>query len=80
MPHREQSPVPGNAPKASEPKTSLGSSEEKSWDTTQEDCVAVLLLTLLLTGGWKRERGERNGAGRASLRGAPRYLHWVLLG
>lgn len=66
MPHGELSAVPGNAPKASEPKTSLESSEEKSWDTTQEDSVAVLLLTLLLTGGWKRERGVRNGAGRAA--------------
>lgn len=54
MPRRELSAVPGNAAKASEPKTSLESSEEKSWDTTEEECVAILLLNLLLTGGWKR--------------------------
>lgn len=43
--------------KASEPKASVESSEEKSWVSMEEDRAATLLLDLVLTGGWKRERG-----------------------
>lgn len=41
--------------KASEPKRSEESSEDKSWVSRDEDLVAPLLLGWLLTGGWGRK-------------------------
>lgn len=64
----EASVVPGNVLKASEPKRSVESSDDKSWVRMEEDLAAPLLLGLLLTGGWKREQDVRNGAGRAAWR------------
>lgn len=68
--------------KASEPKRSVESSDDKSWVRMEEDLAAPLLLELLLTGGWKREQDMRNGAGRAIwmavvhlLPTASRFLH-----
>lgn len=58
--------VPGKVLKASEPKRSLESSDDKSWVRMEEDLAAPLLLGLLLTGGWKREQDMRNRAGRAT--------------
>lgn len=43
--------------KASEPKASVESSEEKSWVSMEDDRAATLLLDLLLTGGCRRESG-----------------------
>lgn len=42
--------------KASEPKRSEESSEDRSWVSRDEDFVAPLLPGLLLTGGWGRKQ------------------------
>lgn len=73
--------VPGKVLKASEPKRSLESSDDKSWVRMEEDLAAPLLLGLLLTGGWKREQDMRNResdlvAGVHLLPTASRGLHW----
>lgn len=50
--------------KASEPKRSEESSEDRSWVSRDEDFVAPLLLGWLLTGGWggkQRKLPEERG-------------------